>query len=123
MATMTKTISAALIGLFALTASAARVQAEPIFVEVETAPPAIEYAPQVVYLGHPAYYSQGHWYYRHGSRWAYYRDEPRPLYEYRARPAHYHRDVRVVHERRAPAAREFRHEERARHHEGRRHER
>jgi hypothetical protein len=117
-------ISAALIGLFALTGAATQVKAdEPIFVEVETAPPAYEMSPHTVYMGHPAYYVDGHWYYRHGSRWAYYRDEPRPLIEFRSRPARYHREPRMVHERRAVEAREVRRDEHERRHEERRRDR
>lgn len=64
--------------------------ADPIYVEVRTAPRNYDAYPQTIYEGHPVYYVDGHWYYQRGPRWAYYREEPRPLIEYRATPAHHH---------------------------------
>lgn len=49
---------------------------EPAYAEVETAPPNIETYPTTVYEGRPVYYYNDRWYYRNGSRWAYYRREP-----------------------------------------------
>jgi hypothetical protein len=46
-------------------------------VEME-APPVehIRVAPAVVYEGHPVYWYRNRWYYQHGGRWGYYREEP-----------------------------------------------
>jgi hypothetical protein len=58
----------------------------PIYIEVDVAPPSIESYPHTVYEGRPVYYYEGHWYERRGPRWAYYREEPRPLVVYRSSP-------------------------------------
>ena len=96
-------IAAALTAGLAWTASTTPAQADGLYVEVETAPRHIETYPHTVYEGRPVYYYDGHWYYREGPRWVYYREEPRPLVEYRVRPSHhYHdydrRDYREYHE-------------------------
>ena len=50
-----------------------------VYIELESAPPRIEEYPTTYYEGRPDYWYDGHWYYRSGPRWAYYREEPRPL--------------------------------------------
>jgi hypothetical protein len=90
---MTKHLmTAALTGCIAWAASSTPVKADPIYIEVEAAPLRIESYPQTVYEGRPVYYVDGRWYYHEGPRWAYYRDEPRPLIEYRRSPAYRHHD-------------------------------
>jgi hypothetical protein len=84
-----RAIIAGLLGL-GVAFGATRVQAEPVYIEVESAPRRVETYPHTVYEGHPAYYVDGRWYYREGPRWAYYREEPRPLFEFRAGPSHRH---------------------------------
>jgi hypothetical protein len=54
-------------------------------VEVDTVPPTIEASPHVVYRGRDVYYYGGYWYYRHGPRWVYMREEPGELHAYRQR--------------------------------------
>jgi hypothetical protein len=83
-------ISAALVSCISWAAWTAPAAADPIYIEVEAAPRAIEEYPSTVYEGRPVYYYEGRWYHRHGPRWAYYREEPRPLIEYRASPAYHH---------------------------------
>ncbi len=46
----------------------------------------IEAYPYVHYQGRPVYLYDNRWWYRDGSRWNYYRQEPAPLYQYRQRP-------------------------------------
>jgi hypothetical protein len=90
---MTKQLlGVALTGCIAWAASSAPVKADPIYIEVEAAPLRIETYPHTVYEGRPVYYVEGRWYYRHGPRWAYYREEPRPLIEYRSSPAYRYYD-------------------------------
>lgn len=60
------------------------------YVEVHTAPSHIEEYPSTYYEGRPVYWYDGHWYYRRGPGWAYYRDEPRPLVVYRDSPEWHH---------------------------------
>lgn len=79
-------IAAALTGCLVWTASSSPAAADPIYVEVEVAPPQIESYPRTVYEGQPVYYYDGHWYGRRGPRWVYYREEPRPLVVYRSSP-------------------------------------
>ena len=57
--------------------------ADADYVEVETVPPRIEVYPSYVYRGRTTYYVDGRWYYRHGPRWVYYREEPPELYRHR----------------------------------------
>lgn len=83
-------MSAALTGCISWAAWSAPAAADPVYVEVEAAPRYIEEYPTTVYEGRPVYYYEGHWYYRHGPRWVYYREEPRPLIEFRASPAYHH---------------------------------
>ena len=81
----------ALLGLFG-TASAAR--ADGVVIEIGRPPVVIEHYPRAWYGGRYAYYYDNHWYYRRGPHWVYYREEPRPLYEYRNGPRwheHVHR--------------------------------
>jgi hypothetical protein len=87
-------IAAALSAGIAWAASSTPAKADGLYVEVETAPREIESYPHTVYEGRPVYYYDGHWYYRHGPRWVYYREEPRPLVEYRARPSRHYREHR-----------------------------
>jgi hypothetical protein len=84
-------VAAAFTGCIAWAASSAPVKADPIYVEVQTAPAHVEAYPHTVYEGRPVYYVDGRWYYQSGPRWAYYREEPRPLIEYRATPEYHHR--------------------------------
>lgn len=79
-------IAVAFTGCLAWAASASTASADPIVVDVEVAPPAIESYPHTVYEGQPVYYYDGHWYGRRGPHWVYYREEPRPLVVYRASP-------------------------------------
>jgi hypothetical protein len=74
----------------AIAATSSTAMADPIYVEVRTAPRYYEDAPMTYYEGRPVYYVDGHWYYRHGPRWVYYREEPRPLIEYRTAPHRHH---------------------------------
>jgi hypothetical protein len=90
-------ISVTLAASLVWAASSTIAKADPIYVDVDFAPAHVEEYPHSVYEGRPVYYVDGRWYYQRGPRWAYYRDEPRPLVEYRARPA-YHRHY--VYERR-----------------------
>jgi hypothetical protein len=84
-------IGAALAGGIGWASMATTAMADPIYVEVRTAPRHYEEYPRAVYEGHPVYYVDGRWYYQRGPRWVYYREEPRALIEYRAEPAHRHR--------------------------------
>ncbi len=82
----------------------ATVDPQPVgYAEVTAAPVNIEASPQVVYEGHPTYFSGNRWWYRDSGRWTYYRSEPEGLARQRA------------YVQRAPAARreEPRREERA----------
>lgn len=80
-------IAAAFAGCLACAAWSNTASADPpIYIEVDVAPPSIESYPHTVYEGRPVYYYEGHWYERRGPRWAYYRDEPRPLVVYRSSP-------------------------------------
>jgi hypothetical protein len=59
---------------------------EPAVVYVGGPPVAdVEVYPAYVYGGTNVYFIGDRWYYRDGARWAYYREEPRELVEYRAR--------------------------------------
>jgi hypothetical protein len=135
-----KLITVALVGCMAWAASSAPAAAEPVFIDVEIAPPSIETYPRTVYEGRPVYYYEGHWYEQRGPRWVYYRDEPQPLVVYRsspeyrrhrhhaapppqrryyqaprARDRHYDRDDRRHHDDRRPHDDRHHHDER-RHH-------
>lgn len=79
-------ISAAFAGCLALTGFSSPASADPVFVEIDIAPPRIEDYPHTVYEGRPVYYYEGRWYERRGPRWVYYREEPRPLVVYRSSP-------------------------------------
>lgn len=123
-----KLITAALFGCLTWGAAIAPASADPIYVDVEIAPPRIEEYPRTVYEGRPVYYYDGHWYSRRGPRWVYYREEPRPLVEYRESPRyhrHYVAPPRPRHERRYEERRhgERRHEERRRDEHERHHHR
>lgn len=61
------------------TGCVATVGPEPAYVDVDTAPVAIETYPHRVYEGRDVYYYDDHWYYRRGPHWAYYREAPPPL--------------------------------------------
>jgi hypothetical protein len=93
------------------------------YVEVDYPPRNIVAYPYVIYEGRSTYYVDGHWYYRDGARWAYYRDPPARLREYheprapRAYPEPRHDYERVRHEE--ARRREFEH---ARHDDARRQE-
>jgi len=62
---------------------AATLETEPAYVEVDYVPAQIETYPYVVYEGHPVYYVNDRWYFRHRSGWVYYRDEPEVLHRQR----------------------------------------
>jgi hypothetical protein len=70
----------------------------PPYVDVPAPPPYIERYPSTVYAGRPVYLYDNRWYYREGSRWRYYRNEPPPLYEHRQQ--HQPPDHHVDHDRR-----------------------
>jgi hypothetical protein len=78
-------------------------------VEVDSVPVRIYESPRVMYHGHPAYLVGTRWYYPSGSRWVYFREEPRELRHYREhrsyeRPparATQHRDYEVEEPRHA----------------------
>jgi hypothetical protein len=97
-------------------ASSTPVKADGLYVNVETAPRRIESYPHTVYEGRPVYYYDGRWYSRRGPGWVYYRDEPRPLVEYRSRPSRHNRDY----DRHEHRARHERHERHEHHHDHRR---
>jgi hypothetical protein len=80
-------ICTALGGCLLWAAASTPAWADPIEVEVEVGPRYVERYPQTVYEGRPVYYYDDHWYYQRGPRWVYYREEPRPLIEYRESPA------------------------------------
>jgi hypothetical protein len=63
----------------------AEVEPEPVvgYAQVTSAPADIETYPYVVYEGRPVYYYGDHWWYRDGSNWSYYRDEPAELHRQR----------------------------------------
>ena len=109
-------VAAAITGCLVWAASSSPASADPIYVEVEVAPPEIEAYPRTVYEGQPVYYYDGHWYSRRGPRWVYYREEPRPLVVYRESPRyrrHYEAPPRPRLERRYE---ERRHDEHHHHH-------
>ena len=86
------------------------------YVEVEAGPPDIDEYPSTYYGGRPVYYYDGNWYYRRGPRWAYYREEPRPLIVYRSSPGwrrHRHHEHYDHHPR--PRPHHEHHEHRHRH--------
>jgi hypothetical protein len=83
-------IVAALAGCIGWAATGSTAMADPLYVEVRTAPRHYEEYPRADYEGHPVYYVDGHWYYQRGPRWVYYREEPRPLVEFRASPSYRH---------------------------------
>jgi hypothetical protein len=114
---MTKTlITAALTGCIAWAASSSTAMADPLYVEVSTAPSHYDEYPHTYYEGRPVYYVNGHWYHRREGHWAYYREEPRPLVEFRASPRHHHYD-------RGPGPRAHHDYDRGAHHDhGARHE-
>jgi hypothetical protein len=89
--------AACVLGLIGATSAA---YADSLFVEVGSAPSAIETYPHTYHHGRRVYYyDDGHWYYRHGHAWRYYREEPRPLVEFRHSPRWhaYERHVVVEH--------------------------
>ena len=57
----------------------ATLEAEPAYVEVSNVPSNIEIYPHEYYEGRTVYLVHDNWYYRDGTRWAYYRQEPAPL--------------------------------------------
>jgi hypothetical protein len=54
------------------------------YVDADYVPTEVEAYPQYVYGGRTVYLVNGHWYYRRGPRWVYYRAEPGELRERRA---------------------------------------
>jgi hypothetical protein len=67
---------------------------EAEYVDVEVVPAHVEVYPHYYYQGRTVYLVDGHWYYRRGPHWVYYRQEPPELYRHR------------VYVERAPRARE-----------------
>lgn len=86
-------ITAAFVGAIAWAGfGSPSVASAQVYVVVQTAPAHIEEYPSTYYEGRPVYWYEGHWYYRRGPGWAYYREEPRPLIVYRESPDwHHHR--------------------------------
>ena len=85
---------------------AATVTAEPVHarvlysypvVEVDTVPVRMHESPRVMYHGHPAYLVGTRWYYPSGSRWVYFREEPRELRHYREQRIHAPTPSRATH--------------------------
>jgi hypothetical protein len=80
-----------MIGSFAMAvgvgACTATVRTEPVTTAayVDVGPPVehIRVAPSVVYEGHPVYWYNNRWYYRHGGGWAFYEKEPEFLKPHR----------------------------------------
>jgi hypothetical protein len=55
-------------------------QTEPVgYAEVTSAPTEIDAAPRSYYDGRVVYFHDDHWYYREGTRWRYYTQEPPEL--------------------------------------------
>jgi len=56
------------------------------YAEVSEAPVEVDIAtyPQTQYEGRPVYLYRDRWYYRNGSRWSYYREEPPTLHRQRS---------------------------------------
>jgi len=61
----------------------ASLQAEPVYVEASDVPVNVEVYPHTYYEGRTVYLVNDHWYYRDGTRWQYYREEPAPLNRHR----------------------------------------
>ena len=80
------------------------------YVEADYVPARVDVYPSYVYAGRTVYLVDGHWYYRRGPRWVYYRSEPAELQR------------RRVYVQRAPRAPE-RAEERRERREGRQEDR
>jgi hypothetical protein len=88
------------------------------YVEVDYVPRNIVAYPHVIYAGRTTYYVDGRWYYRSGSGWAYYRDPPARLREYRyERAPRAYPEPRYDHERGRREAARRREYERERHEE------
>jgi len=93
-------------------------QADSAYVETSYVPSNIEAYPHRYYEGRTVYYVNERWHYRDGARWAYYRQEPAPLYRQRtyvqqAPPANRHifasPPVRIAPRAPAPPARRSEH--------------
>jgi hypothetical protein len=67
-------------------AGATQVTAAPVDATATDLPPDadIDVAPQVMYEGRPTYFYHDRWYYRDGSNWSYYRQEPGALRAHRS---------------------------------------
>lgn len=76
-------MAASLVTPPALGGCVATLQAEPAYVEASPVPANIEIYPHTFYEGRTVYFVNDNWYYRDGPRWAYYRQEPAPLYQRR----------------------------------------
>ncbi len=72
-------------GVTAVTGCTVSTSPEPVHAAraVTPAPVQIETYPSAVYEGRTVYLYDDHGYYRDRGRWAYYRDEPRPLNRHR----------------------------------------
>ena len=115
--TQHKLIAAAFVGCLAWAGlGSPSVASAQFYVEVHTAPSHIEEYPSTSYDGRPVYWYDGHWYYRRGPGWAYYRDEPRPLVVYRDSPE-WHEHSRHYDRRPPPPAAHRHHEYRDYHHD------
>ena len=67
----------------ALGGCVASLEAEPAYVEASYVPAHIEVYPRTYYEGRTVYLVDNRWYYHDGARWAYYQQEPEPLYRHR----------------------------------------
>lgn len=109
-----------LLSAVGVTFSPTPTEAQVVFEILVDAPPArIETYPYTVYANRRVYWVDGHWYYRRGPRWYYYRSEPPPLRHHRVtvieRPhRHRHRDY---HEHRRYERRHRDHHHHDRHHD------
>jgi len=70
--------------LVAIDGCVASLPGEPVYVEAAYVPVDLTFYPNTNYEGRNVYYIHDHWYYRDGTRWAYYPQEPRLLHEHRA---------------------------------------
>lgn len=67
------------LGCYATAHTHAYAGAEPVYVETDYIPVHVETYPRYEYAGRTVYLVDGHWYYRRGPRWVYFRDEPEEL--------------------------------------------
>lgn len=101
------TLRRAAYGLFLAAAVGAPIvgvaRAQDPFVEIDAEPQYYEAHPHTTYNGETVYYVGGRWYAHHGRRWAYYREEPGELVQYRRdyhEPREHHHHEHLVEVRR-----------------------